>query len=171
MAWIKSLGGPLILLPRDAVSRWTGAYGPAGEDDWDEEETEYWRVSEDVTDFAEAVDVDGVSALVLANGSSPTTFVDSRRLFVQQLAKGSEADVVAAVARVLPSITWQHSTDWVCEGPSVLFDSAMFGPNVGPGDGLGVDLAAGKYVVRSAYRQPDRDADVFVAVTMVEPVS
>ena len=48
MRWIRSLGGPLILLPHDAVRRWTGAYGPGGEDDWDEEDTEYWRISEEV---------------------------------------------------------------------------------------------------------------------------
>ncbi|MCU7725226.1 immunity 21 family protein [Actinoplanes sp. KI2] len=171
MRWIKSLGGPLILLPRDAVRRWTGAYGPGGEEDWDEDDTEYWRISEEVTDFAEAVDVAGASALVLANGSSPTTFVEGERLFVQQLAKGSEPDVVGAVLRLLPSIAWQHATEWVCEGPSLLFDSARFGPEVGPGDGLAVDLTPGRYELRSAYRQPDATADVFVAVTMAVPLS
>jgi len=171
MRWIRSLGGPLILLPHDAVRRWTGAYGPGGEDDWDEEDTEYWRISEEVTDFAEAVDVAEASALVLANGSSPTTFVERERLFVQQLAKGSEPDVVAAVLRLLPSIAWQHAAEWVCEGPGLLFDSARFGPEVGPGDGLPVDLAPGLYELRSAYRQPDPTADVFVAVTMAVPLS
>ena len=36
------MGGPLVLLPRDALQLWTGAYGPDGEDDVDEEETDYW---------------------------------------------------------------------------------------------------------------------------------
>ena len=170
MRWIRSLGGPLILLPRNSVRRWTGAYGPAGEDDLDEEETEYWRVSEKVTDFAGVVDVDGTSALVLANGGSPTTFHEGHRIFVQQLAKGSEPDVVAAVLRLLPSIAWQHTTEWVCDGPCLLFDATMFGPAVGSDDGLPVDLGPGRYVLRSAYRQPDAAADVFVAVTMVAPV-
>jgi hypothetical protein len=38
--WIRSMGGPLVLLPRHALPVWTGAYGPSGEDDIDEEEEE-----------------------------------------------------------------------------------------------------------------------------------
>ena len=68
------MGGPLVLLPRDALQVWTGAYGPDGEGDVDEE-TNYWWVGEEVEDYADAVEVRGVSALILANGNSPTTFV------------------------------------------------------------------------------------------------
>ena len=73
------MGGPLVLLPRDALQVWTGAYGPDGEDDVDEEETDYWWVGEEVEDYADAVEVRGVSALILANGKSPTTFVPTHR--------------------------------------------------------------------------------------------
>jgi len=171
MKWIKSFGGPLILLPRDSIELWLGSYGPAGEDDWDEEDTEYWRISEAVKDFAEAVDVNGKEGLVLANGNSPTCFLESQSLFVQQLARGPEVDLVEGVVRALPSIQWQHSTEWVCEGPSLLFDSAMFGPNVRDGDGLAVNLNAGKYMIRCAYRQPDPSAGIFVALTILVPIS
>lgn len=75
------MGGPLVLLPRDALQVWTGAYGPDGEDDVDEEETDYWWVGEEVEDYADAVEVRGVSALILANGKSPTTFVPTHRLY------------------------------------------------------------------------------------------
>jgi hypothetical protein len=83
--WIRSLGGPLVLLPRDALQVWRGAYGPDGEDDVDEEETDYWWVGEQVEDYADAVEVRGVSALILANGKAPTTFVNAHRLLVQRI--------------------------------------------------------------------------------------
>lgn len=171
MKWIKSLGGPLILLPRDSVHLWSGSFGPAGEDDWDEEDTDYERIAGGVTDFAEAVDVRGKSALVLANGNSPTCFLESHSLFVQLLATSSEVDVVAAVTRILPSIHWQHSTEWLCEGPSLLFDSAMYGPDVGDEHGLEVNVGAGKYMVRCAYREPDSSAGIWVALTMLVPIT
>jgi hypothetical protein len=84
--WIRSMGGPLVLLPRDALQVWTGAYGPDGEDDVDEEETDYWWVGEEVEDYADAVEVGGVSALILANGNSPMTFVPAHRLLLQRIA-------------------------------------------------------------------------------------
>ena len=59
---------------------WSGAYGPDGEGDVDEE-TNNWWVGEEVEDYADAVEVRGVSALILANGKSPTTFVPTHRLY------------------------------------------------------------------------------------------
>lgn len=55
------MGGPLVLLPRGALQLWTGAYGPDGQDDVDEEETDYWWVGQEVEDYADAVEVRGVS--------------------------------------------------------------------------------------------------------------
>jgi hypothetical protein len=111
------MGGPLVLLPRDALQVWTGAYGPDGEDDVDEEETDYWWVGEEVEDYADAVEVRGVSALILANGKSPTTFVPTHRLLLQRITWDPTADVVANALRLLGSIRWQHETTWVEPGP------------------------------------------------------
>jgi hypothetical protein len=98
------MGGPLVLLPRDALQVWTGAYGPDGEDDVDEEETDYWWVGEEVEDYADAVEVRGVSALILANGKSPTTFVPTHRPLLQRITWDPTADVVANALRLLGSI-------------------------------------------------------------------
>ncbi|WP_433370412.1 Imm21 family immunity protein [Actinoplanes sp. CA-142083] len=68
MGWVRSFGGPLILLPRDAMPLWAGPYAPDGDDEVDEEDTDYWRVSEEVQDYAEVVDVGGIEALVVYGG-------------------------------------------------------------------------------------------------------
>lgn len=49
---VQSFGG---------LRSWTWSYGPGGDDEPDEEETEYRRVSELVQDYAEPVGVAGVS--------------------------------------------------------------------------------------------------------------
>jgi hypothetical protein len=101
---IRSLGGPLLIIREHALPLWYGSYGPDGEDDWPEEETDHWSVSEQVTDYADVVDVRGVPALALANGRSPTRWLDQDRLFVQELATGREPDPIGAVRRLLGSV-------------------------------------------------------------------
>lgn len=137
-----------------ALQLWTGAYGPDGEDDVDEEETDYWWVGEEVEDYADAVEVRGVSALILANGNSPTTFVPVHRLLVQQLTWDPTADVVANALRSLGSIRRQHETTWVSQGPSSLFDAAAFGGRVDPDNRLDIDLEPGP--TPSGPHRPDR---------------
>ena len=83
----------------------------------DEEETDYWWVGEEVEDYADAVEVRGVSALILANGNAPTTFVPAHRLLVQRITWDPTADVVANALRLFGSIRWHHETTWVSQGP------------------------------------------------------
>jgi Immunity protein 21 len=164
------MGGPLVLLPRDALQVWTGAYGPDGEDDVDEEEeTDYWWVGEEVEDYADAVEVRGVSALILANGNSPTTFVPTHRLLLQRITWDPTADVVANALRLLGSIRWQHETTWVSQGPSYLFDAAAFGVRVGPDDRLDIGLEPGPYIVRSAYAGSGGGPGFELALTQLTP--
>jgi hypothetical protein len=62
------------------------------------------RVGEEVEDYADAVEVRGVSALILANGKSPTTFVPTHRPLLQRITWDPTADVVANALRLLGSI-------------------------------------------------------------------
>lgn len=151
MRWIRSFGGPLILLPRAAVRLWPGSYGPDGDDEVDEEDTEYWRVSEQVQDYAEAISVPGAEALVLANGGSSTGFVEADNLFVQEMAATRGEDPVRRARRHIPASAWNHVTTWNCAGPGLLFDSARYGPSVLESEGVAVGLRAGRYRVSCAY--------------------
>jgi hypothetical protein len=166
---IRSAGGPLLVIPEPALPSWSGAFGPDGDDDWPEEETDYWRVSEEVTDYAGIVEVGGYQALTLANGSSPMTFLEPERLFLQRLAIGGEPDVVATVRRILPTVSWQYFLEWEVNAQCVVIDSARYGPALRPDDCLPINLPVGRYVVRSAYHKPTPQADVFVALTQLEP--
>lgn len=107
MRSVRSLGGPLILLPQSALHGWFGPYGQSGDDDVDEGETAYWEVSQSVTDYADSVEAAGVSALVLANGKARTTFLPDRMLFVQEVA-----------GRLLPR-DWERLMDVVPGIPTV----------------------------------------------------
>ncbi|GAB7038970.1 MULTISPECIES: Imm21 family immunity protein [Catenuloplanes] len=168
MRSVQSLGGPLILLPYDAVRSWTGSCGPGGEDEVDEEETEYWRVSELVRDYAEPVDAAGVQALVLANGRAPTAFMADLGLLVQVLAHGGRTPPLDRAREVLPRLEPARVTEWSCGGPGLLFDSARCGRGVHDGDGLPVALPAGRYRVSSGYWLPADDTDSSLALTTVE---
>ncbi|MDP9794280.1 hypothetical protein J2S43_002792 [Catenuloplanes nepalensis] len=168
MRSVQSFGGPLILLPYDAVPSWTGSYGPGGDDEVDEEETEYWRVSELVQDYAEPVDVAGVEALVLANGKAPTTFLPDLGLLVQVLAHGTRTSPVDRAREVLPRLERKRVTEWQCGGPGLLFDSARYGPEVHDADGLPVNLVADRYRVASGYWLPADDGDSSLALTTIE---
>ncbi|MFG3688816.1 Imm21 family immunity protein [Micromonospora sp. NPDC047740] len=165
---MQSFGGPLILIPRDSVALWHGSYGPDGDDEVEEEETDYWRISEQVQDFAESVDVHGIEALVLANGQCPTTFVPAGSLFVQEMSSGASGRAGDSVLQLLPGIKWSHVTAWNCAGPSLLFDSARFGPSIKDSDCLPIDLPPGRYAVRSAYRMAQSIGEGSLALTKLE---
>ena len=168
MRSVQSFGGPLILLPYEAVRSWTGSYGPGGDDEVDEEETEYWRISELVQDYAEPVHAAGVEALVVANGKAPTTFLPDLGLLVQVLAHGIRTPAIDRAREVLPRLERRHVTEWRCGGPGLLFDSTRYGPEVHDEDGLPVGLAAGRYRVSSGYWLPAGDGDSSLALTTLE---
>lgn len=169
MGEIHTQGGPLLVLPEDALELWYGAYGPHGEEDWPEDETDYWEVSEQITDYADVVDVRGVPALALANGRSPTHWFDHERLFVQRLATSAESNAIAAAPRLLKNVQWQHHTDWTVNAHCVVIDSAKFGPAINPGDLLRIELKPARYLVRSAYLALTSDDTVTVALTQLMP--
>jgi hypothetical protein len=168
MRWLQSFGGPLILLPRDSVHLWAGSFGPDGSDEIDEEDTDYWRISEAIQDYADTVDVRGVEALVLANGRCPTTFVQAENLFVQEMSTGARYGALETTSRALDAVVWAHFSSWRCSGPSVLFDAARFGPSVQESELLAIDIDPGNYSVSSAYWIPGSDAESSVALTRLE---
>ena len=171
MAWIRSLGGNLMVLPAAALAEWPGSYGPGGSTGVAEEQTPYWAVSEQVTDYAGTFGVAGREALVLANGPSPTAFVPAHRLFVQQLATTPGVDPIAGAVAALPAVEWEQEVLWACDGDGVLFDSAAYGPAVTPEQTLPVPLEAGKYAVRSAYREPDDSSPLWMVLTQLVPAA
>jgi hypothetical protein len=168
--WIQSFGGPLILLPQGSVGVWTGSFGPDGDDEVEEEDTEYWRVSEQVRDYAEPYRVGGVEALVLANGRCPTTYLAEHHLIVQQMSLSRLRPPVDHALELLPQLTWTHTTTWNCAGPGVLFDSARFGATVQNPDRMAIDIAPGRHAVRSTYHRAESGDEGSLALTHLASV-
>ncbi|MEU7090144.1 Imm21 family immunity protein [Streptomyces achromogenes] len=128
------MGGPLIVVPESSVNAWGectedgSVLGDAdGRDDYDRAcEVEGWA-------GAIAVGAGAVTALVLADEPSRTCFLPENLLLVRWLAAGSEAELFAAVEAVLadPDTAWEHGGLWGNDGPAVVMDSAVAGPDLG----------------------------------------
>jgi hypothetical protein len=142
--WIRSHGGPLVVMPESSLARWWGAYGAGGEDDVDEEETHYWYISERVEDYADVVTVNDATLLVLANGYAPTCFLDRDLLFVQCLTSESADDIEPVVHRALSQAQWQEQAVWNADVSCIIFDSAQYGPGLPLDDRLPVPVAPGR---------------------------
>ncbi|MFE5207208.1 Imm21 family immunity protein [Streptomyces sp. NPDC056600] len=165
--WVRSMGGPLIVVPVSALAGWHGCTGTgfaAGDttaaDDYD-------RACA-VDDPAGVITVDGTGAqaLVLADEPANSCFLPGRRAFLRWLAADSEAGLRAAAEAVLadPATAWEECGTWVSDGPAVLMDSAEAGSDLGieyPGGGLPdqapVPLPAGRWRVRASHAWADED--------------
>ncbi|MFF0163698.1 Imm21 family immunity protein [Streptomyces sp. NPDC005263] len=161
LVWVRSMGGPLIVVPESSVNAWGGCteagsvLGDAdGRDDYDRAcEVEDWA-------GAIAVGTGAVTALVLADEPAKTCFLPEKLLFVRWLAADSEAELFAAADAVLadPDTAWEDGGLWVADGPAVLMDSAEAGADLGvdyPDEGqpehAPVHLPAGRWRVRAVH--------------------
>ncbi|MGW5478473.1 Imm21 family immunity protein [Streptomyces sp. NPDC004008] len=161
LTWVKSMGGPLIVVPESSLSEWSGCtddgsvLGDAdGRDDYD-------RACE-VEDWAGVITVGAgpATALVLADEPATTCFLPEKRLFVRWLAADSEAELFAGAETVLAdsSTAWEDAGLWVTDGPAVLMDSAEAGadlgveyPDGGQPDQAPVQLPTGRWRVRAVH--------------------
>ncbi|MEV4808161.1 Imm21 family immunity protein [Nonomuraea sp. NPDC049421] len=160
--WVESSGGPLALVPAEALHEWTGVNG-----------ADY--------DAACAVDGFGVigfgkdrSALILWDEPARTTFFE--RLFVQWMYADSDGDVERAVSR-LCDVVWEQGPIVDVGGLMVLLDAAAPGPEVRidqargemDAEAINVEIEPGFYRVDRGEVSPDERTRVrcyrLVAVT------
>ena len=107
--WVDSLGGPLVVVPRSALSGWHGGTASGltvGGDALDD----YDRACA-VDDLAAVITLAGHSAeaLVLADEPATTCYLQEHHAFVRWLAADSAADLLAAAETVLadPATAWE----------------------------------------------------------------
>ena len=165
--WLKSLGGPLIAVPRSVVPAWFGTDGPGDEEDLDEEETDYWRACS-VPDPVGVIDVAGKPALVLRTASVPTAYVEEHNLFVHEMAKTGAPDTVAGVIGLLPEAQWQFADTFESDEPLSLFDATFPGQYALEHEHLLISIPAGEYSVESAYFKPLSPDGVWVTVVRLK---
>ncbi|ARF59234.1 hypothetical protein B1H19_04695 [Streptomyces gilvosporeus] len=165
LLWVRSTGGPLIVVPKSSVNAWGGSTADravlGGFDGPFSSPGDYDRACE-VEGWAGVISVgaDGAMALVLADEPATTCFVPEKLMFVRWLAADSEAELFAAAEHVLAGrdTAWEDCGLWVTHGPAVLMDSAEAGAALGteyPGGGrpdqAPVPLPAGRWRVRAVH--------------------
>ncbi|MER8185046.1 Imm21 family immunity protein [Kitasatospora sp. NPDC094015] len=145
--WIESEGGPLVVLPEEALGAWRGTDGDAPDSD-------YARACA-VDGYAAVIPAGPAEALVLGDEPAATTYLPEHRLFVRWCAAESEAALFAALGPALEYARWEEGLSWRTPGAAVLLDAAAPGAGAGPRERLTLDLAPGRYAVRAAWVEPD----------------
>lgn len=165
--WLKSLGGPLIAVPRSVVPAWFGTDGPGDDEDLDEEETDYWRACS-APDPVGVIDVAGKPALVLRTSSVPTAYVEEHKLFVHEMAKTGRPDTVAGATSLLSEVEWQFAETFAAGEPLVLFDASFPGQYALEHEHLLITVPPGEYSVESAYHKPVSSDGVWVTLVRLK---
>jgi len=156
--WVESMGGPLVVVPLSAVADWGGGtLAGTTADDYDRACAVYG--------YAGVIPMLGAEALVLGDEPATTCFWADQRVFVRWLAADSEEDLFAAASQALADAAtpWEDGGTWTCDGPAVLMDSAIAGPDLGPGYPGGsttVPLDPGTWTVQVAHLQVTETASV-----------
>lgn len=163
MQWIESGGGPLIAVPKLAVSVWEGAQ---------EEESGYAEGVDDyaracaVTGYAGVITVGNVEALVLNDDPAPTAYLPDRRLFVRRLTSdSSDAELLIFLAREFEVLDWCDELFWEVRDNCVLFDSAFPGRDSEISGYLDIEIPEGRYSVSTANVEQD---DLWLSVTRLK---
>ncbi|MGY1550015.1 Imm21 family immunity protein [Streptomyces sp. MN6] len=165
LAWVQSMGGPLIVIPASAVDQWGGCTEDGLIVGGTEVPDDYDRAC-DVEGWAGIVDVGAAaSGLVLADEPATTCYLSEQTVFVRWLAADSDAELLAAARDVLndPATDWEDCGIWETDGPAVLLDSAVAGADLAveyPDQGglpeqAQIPVPAGRWSVRASHKTGD----------------
>ncbi|MFE7525444.1 Imm21 family immunity protein [Kitasatospora sp. NPDC057542] len=179
LAWVESMGGPLVVVPVSALQHWGGCTEDGviiGDGD---QPDDYDRAC-GIEGLADVIGLRGhgsASALVLGDEPATTCYLSEPRAFMRWLAADSDAELLAATEAALndPATSWEECGLWETDGPAVLMDSAEAGKNLGMPypDGRGqpeqapVHLPAGRWRVRAFHTCADES--VWVGVVQLLP--
>ncbi|MFJ6632202.1 Imm21 family immunity protein [Streptomyces sp. NPDC091376] len=165
LAWVASMGGPLIVIPASAVDQWGGCTeggiivgGTDVPDDYDR--------ACDVESLAGIIGVGAeASGLVLADEPATTCYLSEQNVFVRSLAADSDAELLEAARAVLddPATDWEDCGVWETDGSAVLLDSAVAGVDLtveypdrgGLPEQAQIPVPAGRWSVRATQRTGD----------------
>ncbi|WP_097963367.1 MULTISPECIES: Imm21 family immunity protein [Streptomyces] len=145
LTWLETEGGPFIVVPRTALSHWSGTEG------------DYDRACE-VMDLVGVLELpDGAEALVLGYEPLSTAYLPEHRVLVRWCYAESEEGVAEIILAGIPTAEWDAGPVLSTTGELVMFDAAYFGTEVGTlTDSTVLELGAGRYRVDSASIEPDQ---------------
>lgn len=165
LCWVESAGGPLLVAPRSELTHWGGSTDDDGPvETWGD----YGRACT-VEGYIGLVGIGAHQALVLGDEPAPTTYLPDEKLFLRWAAANSERELVVAAKRAVHGdIQWDADEDfaWDVHEPLVLFDAALPGMEMEPGNHLAVDLEPGRYRVRAA---SVTDNDTWMILVQLRP--
>ncbi|WP_042446944.1 Imm21 family immunity protein [Streptacidiphilus jiangxiensis] len=171
--WVESMGGPLIVVPASALTRWHGCTQSGMAAGSGDVLDDYDRACE-VEGLAGVIAVgdEGAQGLVLADEPASSFYLPEHQAFVRWLGANSEADLIAAAYAVLadPATSWEECGIWETDGPAVLLDSVTAGADLSIEYPNGTDipeqapvsLPPGRWKVRAVYASPNEDTSVGV---------
>ncbi|MGW6326284.1 Imm21 family immunity protein [Streptomyces sp. NPDC055100] len=141
----SELSGPLIVVPRTALSHWSGTEG------------DYDRACE-VMDLVGVLELpDGGEALLLGDEPLSTACLPAHRVLVRWCYAESEVGVADIILAGLPTAEWDEGPVLRTTGELVIFDAAYSGTEVGTlADSAVLELGAGRYRVDSASIEPEQ---------------
>ncbi|MER7598485.1 Imm21 family immunity protein [Streptomyces hydrogenans] len=165
LAWVQSMGGPLIVVPVTALDQWGGCTedgvivgGTDVPDDYDRAcDVEGWA-------GIVAVGTEG-SGLVLADEPATTCYLSEQNVFLRWLAADSDAELLEAAKTVMedPATEWEDCGVWETDGAAVLLDTAVAGADLavkypdqrGLPEQAQVSVPAGRWSVRAFHKTAD----------------
>ncbi|WP_433351889.1 Imm21 family immunity protein [Microtetraspora malaysiensis] len=161
LAWVTSLGGPLILVPESACRHWQGA--PI---EHSGSEGDYGRACA-VDGYIGLIDVGPTQALVLGEEPADTTFLPEQKTLLRWCAAESADDLVEAAIEVIDSGTVPEDEEliWAVHEPLILFDSAFSHKEITSEEHLRIELTPGRYTVRAAYIERPKTWMILVRFT------
>jgi hypothetical protein len=151
------------------VPVWLGTDGPGDADDFDEEETDYWRACM-APEPVGVIPVSGRPALVLRTSPVPTTYVEEHQAFVHEMAKTDAADTVAGTLRLLADLQWQPSGTFMVGEPLTLFDASFPGEYALSGNHLNIGFLPAEHIIEWAYHEPISSDDVWITIVRLAKV-
>jgi hypothetical protein len=173
MQWIRSAGGPLMLLDEQSVQQWGGtideiapplaveSYSPGGKP------TDYDRACS-VDGFLGRIPVGAEEALVLGDDPMATTWLATERHDSGMLVRclcADDLDEALDSAKRIPDVAFNDEGTFRVTGPRLLlFDAAFAGRNVRkyPTEYLTIELIPGLYRVATAIFQPNVESSMVV---------
>jgi Immunity protein 21 len=164
--WVTSMGGPLLVVPVSALTRWRGCTAAGAFIGGTETPDDYDRACA-VHDLAGAIavgDEGGHRPWSWQTSLPPAATCPGTGLSCAGMQPAPRPNLAAAAIRVLadPATAWQDYGTWATDGPAGLMDSANAGTDLGagyPGGGLPdralVPLPAATWRVRAVYAEAD----------------
>jgi len=168
LVWLESTGGPLLLLEKELLTYWHGAFGNSATTN------DYDRACE-ITDYVGVVQVGPGFGVVLGEEPFSTTWWQSEGLLSSFLVRWVYAEDEAQVHDALSSIRvanhWE-ATDVAIEVVTsrlVLFDSSC--PGIDTGSHLTLEIPPGRYSIETLHYNSNDETSLILHRFVPQPIA